>query len=157
MPEIDYFLNLLNLEHLPPLPEDPVKRADVESVLQNGYVALDNLLTEEDVQSLREEVDRMTGENPRKGRHMFEGRETVRIYSLLNKFVPATHLINKMQRAKYRPRSRKFDKCCVFDRVLALNEYFLMKGYTISATSTIQINPGEKPQLFHHGAFLSMI
>ncbi|GAM43660.1 hypothetical protein TCE0_060f18649 [Talaromyces pinophilus] len=121
MPEIDYFLNLLNLEHLPPLPEDPVKRADVESVLQNGYVALDNLLTEEDVQSLREEVDRMTGENPRKGRHMFEGI-----------------------------RSRKFDKCCVFDRVLALNEYFLMKGYTISATSTIQINPGEKPQLFHH-------
>lgn len=88
MPEIDYFLNLLNLEHLPPLPEDPVKRADVESVLQNGYVALDNLLTEEDVQSLREEIDRMTGENPRKGRHMFEGRDTIRIYSLLNKFVP---------------------------------------------------------------------
>jgi hypothetical protein len=87
MPEIDYFLNLLNLEHLPPLPEDPVKRADIESVLQNGFVALDNLLTEEDIQSLREEVDRMTGENPRTGRHMFEGRDTVRIYSLLNKFV----------------------------------------------------------------------
>lgn len=131
MPEIDYFLNLLNLEHLPPLPEDPVKRADIESVLKNGYVTLENLLTEEDVQSLREEVDRMTGENPRKGRHMFEGRNTIRIYSLLNK-------------------SRKFDKCCLFDRVLALNEYFLMKGYTISATSTIQIEPGEQPQLFHH-------
>lgn len=92
MPGKEYFLDLLNLEHLPPLPEDPVKRADVESVLQNGYVALDNLLTEEDVQSLREEIDRMTGENPRKGRHMFEGTNTIRIYSLLNKFVPSPPL-----------------------------------------------------------------
>lgn len=155
-PGIDYFLDLLNLEHVPPMPEDPVKRADIEAVLKNGYVALENLLDEEEVKSLKEEVTRMTGDSPRLGRHMFEGSNTVRIYSLLNKsvlFFQPSVLSEKFSKLTKGNRTRKFDKCCLFDRVLSLNNYFLMKGYTISATSTIQINPGEKPQLFHHGAF----
>lgn len=85
MASVDYFLNLLNFSHLPAFPEDPVKRADIEAVLKDGYVALENLLTEEDVEILKEEIVRMTGENPKLGRHMFEGTDTVRIYSLLNK------------------------------------------------------------------------
>ncbi|KAH8688827.1 hypothetical protein BGW36DRAFT_309502 [Talaromyces proteolyticus] len=130
--EVDYFTGLTNRNHdAPPLPEDPVTRADIEAVLKDGFVVLDGLLTEEDIKSFREEIDHMTGEHPKFGRHMFEGRETIRIYSLLNK-------------------TRKFDKCCLFDRVLALNDYFLMKGYCLSATSSIQINPGEKPQMLHH-------
>jgi ectoine hydroxylase-related dioxygenase (phytanoyl-CoA dioxygenase family) len=65
------------------------------------------------------------------GRNDFEGHNTNRIYSLLNK-------------------SRVFDKFTVIPRVLELNDYFLDSGYLISAFHTIVINPGEKAQSLHH-------
>jgi ectoine hydroxylase-related dioxygenase (phytanoyl-CoA dioxygenase family) len=65
------------------------------------------------------------------GRNDFEGHNTNRIYSLLNK-------------------SRVFDKFTVIPRVLELNDYFLDPGYLISAFHTIVINPGEKAQSLHH-------
>jgi hypothetical protein len=67
----------------------------------------------------------------RSGRNNFEGLNTNRIYSLLNK-------------------SRVFDKFVVIPRVLALNSYFLDEGYLLSAFHTISINPGEKAQSLHH-------
>jgi hypothetical protein len=85
MASAEHSLNPLNYAQLPVLPEDPVKRADIEAVLKDGYVALHNLLTEEDIEILKEDVVRMTGEKPKLGRHIFEGADTVRIYSLLNK------------------------------------------------------------------------
>ncbi|CRG83580.1 putative protein Mb3657 [Talaromyces islandicus] len=127
--DLDKLLGLIGATK--PLPEDPVKRADIETVLRDGYVVLDGLLDEEDVKELADEVDRMTGDDPKFGRKTFEGWATIRIYSLLNK-------------------TRKFDKCCLFDRVLSLNDYFMLEGYGLSATSSIQINPGEKAQLIHY-------
>ncbi|KAL1966010.1 hypothetical protein VTN77DRAFT_4950 [Rasamsonia byssochlamydoides] len=109
------------------MPDDPVKRADIEAVLKDGYVVMENLIPKDEVELLRQEITRLTGDKPKLGRHIFEGKNTIRIYS-----------------------TRLFDKYCLFDRVLALNDYFLMRGYRLSATSTIQINPGEKTQLWHH-------
>ncbi|KAL2011438.1 hypothetical protein VTN00DRAFT_4156 [Thermoascus crustaceus] len=127
----EYFQKLVNFSHCPDLPDNEVNRADVEAVLKDGYVVMEKLIPMEEIEMLRDEIARMTGYSPKLGRHIFEGRDTVRIYSLLNK-------------------TRMFDKYCLMDRILALNDYFLMRGYGLSATSTIQINPGEKPQMFHH-------
>ena len=79
----------------------------------------------------RAEIDRLSGPNPMTGRNDFEGYNTNRIYSLLNK-------------------SRVFDKLTILPRVLALNDYFLDPGYLLSAFHTISINPGEKAQNLHH-------
>lgn len=83
----EYFQKLVNFSHCPDLPEDEVNRADVEAVLQDGYVVMENLIPMEEIENLRDEIARMTGDSPKLGRHIFEGRDTVRLYSLLNKSV----------------------------------------------------------------------
>jgi hypothetical protein len=113
------------------LPKDPVTRADVEHVLDHGYVVIPNCFTKAEAKEARDEIVRLLGCAPLKGRNDFEGINTNRIYSLLNK-------------------TRVFDKFTILPRVLALNDYFLDPGYLISAFHTITINPGEKAQALHH-------
>ncbi|EEH03287.1 phytanoyl-CoA dioxygenase [Histoplasma capsulatum G186AR] len=113
------------------LPTDPVDRANVEHCLRHGYVVLENCVTKEEVTVAKAEIDRLSGADPMKGRNTFEGLNTNRIYSLLNK-------------------TRVFDKFVILPRVLALNDYFLDTGYNITAFHTIQINPGEDAQGMHH-------
>lgn len=113
------------------LPEDPQVRADVEHVLEHGYVVLPDCFTKEEAKEARDEILRLLGQDPLVGRNNFEGRSTNRIYSLLNK-------------------TRVFDKFTILPRVLALNDYFLDPGYLLSAFHTISINPGEKAQALHH-------
>lgn len=114
-----------------PLPTDPVTRADIEHVLEHGYVILPDCFTKSEAKEARDEITRLLGESPLVGRNTFEGLNTNRIYSLLNK-------------------SRVFDKFVMFPRVLALNDYFLDPGYLLSAFHTISINPGENAQRLHH-------
>ena len=114
-----------------PLPDDPTTRADVEHVLQYGYVIIPDCFTKGEAREARDEMDRLLGEQPLGGRNDFEGLNTNRIYSLLNK-------------------TRVFDKFTILPRVLALNDYFLDPGYLLSAFHTISINPGEKAQALHH-------
>ena len=114
-----------------PLPDDPVTRADVEHVLEYGYVVLPDCFTKAEAKEARNEIIRLLGKDPLGGRNPFEGLNTNRIYSLLNK-------------------SRVFDKFVILPRVLALNDYFLDPGYLLSAFHTISINPGEKAQALHH-------
>jgi ectoine hydroxylase-related dioxygenase (phytanoyl-CoA dioxygenase family) len=113
------------------LPEDAVSRADIEHVLKHGFVVLENAFTREQTDEAKAEMIRLSGETPKAGRNPFEGLDTNRIYSLLNK-------------------TRVFDKFCINPRVLALNDHFLEPGYAISALHTIQINPGEQAQPLHH-------
>jgi hypothetical protein len=80
-----YFAALVNFAHNPELPEDPVKRADIEAVLRDGYVVMENMVPPEDIEAMREVMTRLTGDDPKMGRHIFEGHSTIRIYSLLNK------------------------------------------------------------------------
>lgn len=114
-----------------PLPEDPTLRADIEHVLEHGYVVIPNCFTKAEAKEARDEIVRLLGHQPLGGRNKFEGINTNRIYSLLNK-------------------SRVFDKFTILPRVLALNDYFLDPGYLLTALHTISINPGEKAQDLHH-------
>ena len=114
-----------------PLPEDPFARADVEHVLEHGYVIIPDCFTKEEAKEARDEMDRLLGDAPLGGRNSFEGLNTNRIYSLLNK-------------------SRTFDKFAILPRVMALNDYFLDPGYLLTAFHSISINPGEKAQGLHH-------
>lgn len=93
---------------------------------------IQNAFSKEDGQAAIEEINRLSGTTPKPGRNPFEGLDTNRIYSLLNK-------------------TRAFDKYTILSDVLALNDYFLDPGYQISAMHTIQINAGEKAQAMHHG------
>jgi ectoine hydroxylase-related dioxygenase (phytanoyl-CoA dioxygenase family) len=113
------------------LPEYPSLRADIQHVLEHGYIILPDSFTATEAQEACDEIDRLSGDSPLHGRNAFEGLVTNRIYSLLNK-------------------TRVFDKFTVIHRVLALNDFFLDPGYNISAFHTIQINPGEKAQSLHH-------
>ncbi|KAI9713446.1 MAG: hypothetical protein M1820_000828 [Bogoriella megaspora] len=113
------------------LPSDPSARSDVEQVMEHGYIVMKDVFTRGEAESVKTEIKRLTGSAPLTGRNNFEGVDTTRIYSLLNK-------------------SRKFDDFCIIPRVLALNDYFLDPGYMISVLQTIQINPGEKAQPLHH-------
>ncbi|KFZ09655.1 hypothetical protein V501_05519 [Pseudogymnoascus sp. VKM F-4519 (FW-2642)] len=115
----------------PRLPTDPVAVADISHVETHGYVILPSILPLEEVQAAKAEIMRLSGSTPLAGRNPFEGLDTTRIYSLLNK-------------------TRVFDKLVVLPRVLALNDYFLDPGYQLTAFHTIQINPGEQPQDLHH-------
>lgn len=115
----------------PGLPTDPVALADITHVETHGYVILPSILPLEEVQAAKAEIKRLSGATPLVGRVPFEGLDTTRIYSLLNK-------------------TRVFDKLVVLPRVLALNDYFLDPGYQLTAFHTIQINPGEQPQDLHH-------
>ena len=116
-----------------PLPDDPVLRADIEHVLEHGYVILPNCFTKAEAKEARDEIIRLLEKDGQAlgGRNNFEGLNTNRIYSLLNK-------------------SRVFDKFVILPRVLALNDYFLDEGFLLSAFHTISINPGEKAQSLHH-------
>ena len=113
------------------LPEDPQTRVDINQVLEHGYVVLKDVLSATEAEEAKAEIRKLGGNERKKGRNHFEGLDTTRIYSLLNK-------------------TRVFDKFCTLPRVLALNDYFLEPGYLLSALHSIQIDPGEKPQLLHH-------
>ncbi|KAF9895006.1 hypothetical protein FE257_004630 [Aspergillus nanangensis] len=115
-----------------PFPVDPTSRADVEHVLEHGYVILTNVFSKQEAEEAKLEMSRLQSARPKIGRNAFEGFDTNRIYSILNK-------------------TRVFDKYTTIPRVLALNDYFLDPGYNISAFHTIQINPGENRQALHHG------
>ena len=67
------------------LPNDPTSRSDVQAVLANGYVVLNDVFTKEEAEEAKAEMRRLSGNAPLKGRNSFEGTNTNRIYSLLNK------------------------------------------------------------------------
>jgi hypothetical protein len=145
----------------PKIPDDPVSRADIEHVKEFGYVILENVFTLEEAHEAKAEIARLSGQSPLKGRNVFEGLDTNRIYSLLNKYSPplpmsthpsphpTVHHFPPRSTTDTPPRSRVFDKFTILPRVLALNDYFLDPGYQLTAFHTIQINPGETPQELH--------
>ncbi len=67
------------------MPSDPATRADVQHVLDHGYVVLENVFTLAEAEEAKAELRRLNGADPLTGRNKFEGLDTTRIYSLLNK------------------------------------------------------------------------
>ena len=122
-------------ERIPrPIPSDPVLRAQVEELLEKGYIIIPNCFTKAEVQEAVGEVKRLTtkdGAKPLTGRNEFEGSKTNRIFALPNK-------------------TRVFDKFYIQPNVIALNDYFLEPDYLLYVIQSITINPGEGQQIVHH-------
>ncbi|CAJ0538632.1 Ff.00g066490.m01.CDS01 [Fusarium sp. VM40] len=117
-------------------PVDSSNQENINSVIKNGYVILENLFTDIEVEQACEELKHLAessaaGPASSGGRNKFEGFLTNRIYALLNK-------------------SRIFDKFVTHPQVVALNDYFLDPGWLLSVMLSIYIQPGEDPQTLHH-------
>jgi hypothetical protein len=100
---------------------------DLAAVERDGYVILKGLLTPEECERIRAEVSPLLG---RMGRNAFEGKQTQRIYSVLNK-------------------TRACDRLVDHPRVLALLDRLFLPNYLLSQLQVININPGEDAQLLH--------
>lgn len=107
---------------------DPaVTDVDLAAVRQDGYVVLPGLLSEQDLGEIRAAVTPLLD---KKGRNIFEGRTTQRVYSVLNK-------------------TRACDRIADHPRVLALLDRLFLPNYLLSMLQVINIKPGEQPQMAH--------
>jgi hypothetical protein len=107
---------------------DPaVVDADLVAVERDGYVILENLLSETECERIREAVTPLLDKT---GRNTFEGERTQRVYSVLNK-------------------TRACDRLVDHPRVLALLDRLFQPNYLLSQLQVININPGETAQLLH--------
>ena len=107
---------------------DPaVAQDDLARVLRDGYVILPDLLDGGELSRIREAVVPLLD---RSGRNPFEGRDTQRVYSVLNK-------------------TRVCDRLADHPRVLALLDRLLLPNYLLSMLQVINILPGEQAQILH--------
>ncbi|APA98999.1 phytanoyl-CoA dioxygenase family protein [Nocardia seriolae] len=110
---------------------DPaVVEADLAAVARDGFVILEDLLSEGELEAIRREVGPLLD---LKGRNNFEGHSTQRIYSVLNK-------------------TRSCDRIADHPRVLALLDRLFMPNYLLSMLQVINILPGEDAQMLHTDA-----
>mgnify|MGYP001046769331 FL=1 len=68
---------------------DPQLQKDINQVRKHGYVIIENAFTREEAEAAKREIARLSGHKPKPGRNAFEGLNTNRIYSLLNKYADA--------------------------------------------------------------------
>jgi len=104
-----------------------VADADLARVQRDGYVILPDLLSAGQLAGMKEAVAPLLD---RHGRNPFEGRDTQRVYSVLNK-------------------TRACDVIADHPRVLALLDRLLLPNYLLSMLQVINILPGEKAQMLH--------
>lgn len=102
--------------------------ADLAALDRDGYVILDNLITERQVEAVRAAVTPLLD---RSGRNTFEGLATQRVYSVLAK-------------------TRACDRLVDHPRVLALLDALLLPNYLLSQLQVISIAPAEAAQLEHY-------
>lgn len=102
--------------------------ADMAALGRDGYVVLENLITQEECDRIRAAVAPLLAHA---GRNAFEGRHTQRIYSVLAK-------------------TRACDSLVDHPRVLALLDRVLSPNYLLSLLQVINIRAGEQAQLLHH-------
>lgn len=62
---------------------------DINHVRKHGYVIIENAFTRDEAEEAKREIARLSGQTPKPGRNPFEGLNTNRIYSLLNKYAIA--------------------------------------------------------------------
>lgn len=104
-----------------------VTDADLVALQRDGYVILRDLLTEQELDDIREATAPLL---ERQGRNLFEGRNTQRVYSVLNK-------------------TRTCDRAADHPRVLALLDRLFLPNYLLSMLQVINILPGEQAQMLH--------
>jgi len=95
----------------------------------DGYTIIEDFLTPEVLAEVRHELAFYLGTHT--GRNAFEGERTERVYTLV-------------------ARARVFWDIVLDARIHQLCERCLLPNYLLTASQAIRINPGEKPQPFHH-------
>lgn len=101
----------------------------VKEVQEKGFVILKNLLTREETNEIRQQIQPLLNEQT--GRNNFEGFNTKRVYSVVGK-------------------TRALDKMIAHPVVMGLLHQWLLPNYLLTAAQVIDIQPGETPQPFHY-------
>lgn len=114
---------------LKPGPErdTPDIRADFDSLMRDGYVIIENLLSAEDCAAIKSSGLPLLNHT---GRNSFEGIQTQRVYNVLSK-------------------TRAIDGLAEHPRVLGLLDRIFLPNYLLSQSQIINIQPGEAPQALH--------
>lgn len=102
-------------------------RADMACVKERGYVVIEGLLSDTELQSIRDAVAPYLAYQ---GRNDFEGLKTQRIYAVLSK-------------------TRALDRLADHPRILALLDELFLPNYLLSQLQVINILPGETSQSLH--------
>lgn len=102
--------------------------AHAAEIRTQGYTILPDFMDAATIQSVREALEPFQGAHH--GRNSFEGYRTERVYTLV-------------------ARGRVFEDLTADPRILALLDRFLQPGYLLTASQSIQINPGETAQDLH--------
>jgi len=102
-----------------------------EAVEAEGYAIVTDLIDVELCRKLVDDIDRIETDHPiAYGANDFEGFQTRRIFNLIS-------------------RGERFRDLVIGDRILAIVEAILGEGILLSGTTSMNIGPGETPQLLH--------
>ncbi|ABG42272.1 Phytanoyl-CoA dioxygenase [Paraglaciecola sp. T6c] len=104
-----------------------VTRADLKQVEKNGYIVIENVLSSDEITTVKNAILPLLNET---GRNSFEGYKTQRLYGVLNK-------------------TRALDRLVDHPRILALLDKLFMPNYLLSQLQVINLLPGESGQPLH--------
>jgi len=102
--------------------------ADFEVLMKNGYVIIENLLSQKVCEEIKAEGLNLLSHT---GRNAFEGHKTQRVYDVLSK-------------------TRKTDSLAIHPRILGLMDKFFRPNFLLSQSQIINIQSGEAPQGLHY-------
>ncbi len=102
--------------------------AHAAEIRQRGYTVIRNFMDADAIARFRQGLAPFVGR--RRGRNDFEGFKTERVYTLV-------------------ARGQVFEDLTEDPRLLAILDRFLQPGYLLTASQSIQINPGETAQDLH--------
>ena len=101
--------------------------ADYDVLMDQGYVIIEDLITRDQCEAIKEECLSLLGFT---GRNAFEGHKTQRVYNVLQK-------------------TSCTDALATHPRILGLMDKFFRPGFLLSQSQVINIQPGEAAQGLH--------
>lgn len=107
--------------------DTPEIDADFETLMRDGYVIIENLISRDACAEIKKEG---LGLLAHTGRNAFEGHKTQRVYNVLGK-------------------TRSTDRLADHPRILGLMDHFFRPGFLLSQSQIINILPGENAQGLH--------
>lgn len=107
--------------------DTPEIDADFETLMRDGYVIIENLISDDICASIKAEGLSLLEHT---GRNAFEGHKTQRVYNVLGK-------------------TRSTDRLADHPRILGLMDRFFRPGFLLSQSQIINILPGENAQGLH--------
>lgn len=102
--------------------------ADYDKLMRDGYVIIESLIGENELDAIRSVAPELLGHN---GRNSFEGHKTQRVYDVLSK-------------------TTSIDRLADHPRILGLLDRIFLPGFLLSQAQIINIQHGEKAQMLHY-------